>query len=113
MALSNTEKALVINDDETLPTGFRQIFKLGMLSHANTILYNENDTTYGLLPYGRRALVDLAIAVIKDPDFYLTSFIYNFAIDSNVTFATLEAKIPDVIPAIFPALSGLIRYDRP
>lgn len=113
MALSNSEKILVIDNDATLPTGFRQIFKLGMLSHANTILYNENDTTYLSLPFGRKALVDLAKAVIKEPDFYLTSFIYNFAIDSNVTWVTLEAKIPDVIPAIFPALSGLIRYDRP
>jgi hypothetical protein len=113
MALTNSEKALVINNDVSLPANFYLIFKLGMMSHAATILYNENDTTYESLVFGRKKLVDMANIVTKDPDYYFNSFLYEFVIDSNVTFATLEAKIPDVIPAIFPILAGLIRYDRP
>jgi len=116
MALTNEEKIKVVNNHEDVSSlGFRELLQLGMIAHASTILYEEDTETYDALPANRKALVDFARKIILDPDYYLESFVSRYANDSELTTISgnLISKIPDIVPAIFPEMVGLIRRDRP
>lgn len=114
MALTNEQVVWVLEDNPYVSQrNFRPLLKVEMVQHARTILYNENVDTYSALPLGRKELVDLAREIILNPETHLASFVSCYAKDSNVEWAILITKIPDVVPAIFPEVAGLIRKDRP
>lgn len=82
----------------------QQVIRMSMIKNALTVVSEAYDTT---LPIYHKKRHDLALCVLKDPDYWLMRFVYSAIALDTLLISSTDAQINAAVLSLYNPISGV------